>query len=186
MLQLTTKIPIKEEPTLSNFASFDIQVFEFMEITLPKLNYPISKFKLKQENGKMFIFDDSRKKYVSLTPEEWVRQNCMHYLRDQKGFPISLLAVEKGFSLNGVTLRYDLVAYSTLAKPLLLVECKAPGVDISQKTFDQIAVYNLELNVPYLLVTNGLAHFCCVADFENKNFRFLKELPNFKEIILTR
>jgi len=149
---------------------------------LPRLNFPESQFKLKEEQGRMLIFDVSRRKYVTLNPEEWVRQNCLHYLRDAKGYPISLLAVEKGFSINGVNLRYDIVAYSNRGTPLLLIECKAPEITISQKTFDQIAVYNLELKVPYLLVTNGLQHFCCVADFENKKFQFLKEVPEYSQI----
>lgn len=149
---------------------------------LPELNFPNSKFKLKEEDGKLFIFDDARKKFVMLTPEEWVRQNCLHYLRDQKRYPISLLAVEKGIKINNQNLRYDIVAYSKNTKPILLVECKAPEVKISQLAFDQIAVYNLELKVPFLMVTNGLQHFCCVSDFENARYNFLKEVPEFSSI----
>ena len=149
---------------------------------LPQLNFPFSKFKIKEDKGKLFIFDDSRKKFIALTPEEWVRQNCLHYLRDHKKYPISLLAVEKAFKLNGQHLRYDLVAYSKKAKALLLVECKAPDVKISQATFDQIAVYNLELNVPYLLVTNGMQHYCCIVDFEKRQFQFLPEVPDFSTL----
>lgn len=151
---------------------------------LPELNFPFSKFKIKEEKAKLHIFDDARKKFVSLTPEEWVRQNCLHYLRDHKNFPISLLAVEKGISVNNQNLRYDIVAYSKKAKPILLVECKAPDIKISQLTFDQIVVYNLELNVPFLLITNGLQHFCCIADFEEKRFKFLTEIPDFGSIKL--
>lgn len=149
---------------------------------LPALNFPKSKFKLKETDGKFYIFDDARKKYIILTPEEWVRQNCLHYLRDHKRYPISLLAVEKGIKINNQNLRYDIVAYSKNAKPILLVECKAPEVKISQATFDQIAVYNLELNVPFLMVTNGLQHFCCVADFKHAKYDFLKEVPVFNSI----
>ena len=151
---------------------------------LPELNFPYSKFKIKEEEGKLHIFDDSRKKYIALTPEEWVRQNCLHYLRDHKKYPISLLAVEKGIKVNNQHLRYDIVAYSKNAKPVLLVECKAPDVKISQSTFDQIAVYNMELKVPFLLVTNGVQHFCCIVDFEEKRFQFLKEVPDFGTIKL--
>lgn len=147
----------------------------------PRLNFPESKFKLKEEGGKLYILDPSRRKYIMLTPEEWVRQNCLHYLRDVKKYPISLLAVEKGIRINNQNLRYDIVAYNKKAKPILLVECKAPEVKIDQTTFDQIAVYNLELNVPFLLVTNGIDHYCCVADFENKRYQFLKEVPMFTE-----
>ncbi|MDA3930081.1 MAG: type I restriction enzyme HsdR N-terminal domain-containing protein [Prolixibacteraceae bacterium] len=145
----------------------------------PQLNFPVSNFKLKEENGKLFIFDVSRKKYIQLTPEEWVRQNCLHYLRDVKKYPISLLSVERGFKVNNKNLRYDIVAYNKQAKPILLVECKAPDVKIDQSTFDQIAAYNLELDVPYLLLTNGIQHYCCVADFNLKKYHFLKEVPIF-------
>ncbi|MFA9391682.1 MAG: type I restriction enzyme HsdR N-terminal domain-containing protein [Prolixibacteraceae bacterium] len=149
---------------------------------LPQLNFPLSNFKLKEQDGKLYILDVVRKKYVVLTPEEWVRQNCLHYLRDVKKYPVSLLTVERGFKVNKLNLRYDLVAYNKKAQPVLLVECKAPDVKIDQSTFDQIAAYNLELKVPYLMLTNGLQHFCCVTDFENKRFQFLKEVPGFGEV----
>jgi hypothetical protein len=153
-----------------------------MQPQLPRLRFPPSNFKLKQDGDKMYIFDLSRRKYVLLTPEEWVRQNCLHFLRNHKNFPINLLSVEKSFKLNNLVLRYDIVAYSKNAKPVLLVECKAPEVKINQQTFDQIAVYNLELKVPYLLVTNGIDLFCCSVDFDNSRFVFLKEIPDFKSI----
>lgn len=151
---------------------------------LPTLNFPYSKFKLENRDGKLYIFDESRKRYVALTPEEWVRQNCLHYLRDYKQFPVGLLAVEKGFKLNNLNLRYDIVAYSTKAKPILLIECKAPDVEINQSTFDQIAVYNMQLNVPYLMITNGMFHYYCVIDFANKRYNFLPELPNYSSMAL--
>lgn len=152
-----------------------------MAVQLPQLNFPASNFKLKDQDGKLYILDPVRRKYVMLTPEEWVRQNCLHYLRDVKKYPVSLLSVERGFKVNNLNLRYDLVAFNKQAKPILLVECKAPDVKIDQTTFNQIAAYNLELNVPYLMVTNGLEHYCCVADFENKRFQFLKEVPMFSQ-----
>jgi len=137
---------------------------------------------MKETDGTIFILDPTRKKYVLLTPEEWVRQNCLNYLRDQKGFPVGYLAVERSFKLHGKILRYDIVAYSRQAKPLLLVECKAPDVRISQQTFDQVAVYNLHLQVPYLIVTNGLEMYCCESDFAAQCYRFLKEIPDFHAI----
>lgn len=152
-----------------------------MKANLPRLNFPVSNFRLKEAGDKLMIFDEARRRYVVLTPEEWVRQNCLHYLRSQKHYPISLLAVEKGIKINNQLLRYDLVAYSKKGQPVLLVECKAPDVKISQSTFDQIAVYNLKLKVPYLMLTNGLQHFCCVADFENARYEFLKDIPEFRE-----
>lgn len=152
-----------------------------MKAKLPRLNFPESNFRLKEAGDKLMIFDEARRRYVVLTPEEWVRQNCLHYLRSRKRYPISLLAVEKGIKINNQLLRYDLVAYSKKGQPVLLVECKAPDVKISQSTFDQIAVYNLQLKVPYLMLTNGLQHFCCVADFENARYEFLREIPEFRE-----
>ena len=154
-------------------------------IPFTRLNFPASKFKLKEEDGKMLIFDDVRRKYFQITPEEWVRQNCIHFLRDQKHFPVNLLSVERGIKMNGQVLRYDLVGYSKKAKPVLLVECKAPEVKITQQTFDQIAVYNLELKVPFLMVTNGLDHFFCQMDFDNNRYLFLKDLPEFPSMNLT-
>ncbi len=149
---------------------------------IPKLNFPKSSFKIKEANGRIYIFDDTRNKYLLLTPEEWVRQNCLHYLRKNKNYPGSLLAVEKSITLNNKLLRYDIVAYSKAGTPLLLVECKAPEVPITQSVFDQIAAYNLKLEVPYLLVTNGLSHFSCKVDLENSKFIFLKEIPDYKSI----
>lgn len=149
---------------------------------LPKLCFPVSNFKLKQEGGKYSVYDFSRKKYVALTSEEWVRQNCLHYLHYFKNFPINLLSVERSIKLNNLVLRYDIVAYSKMAKPVLLVECKAPDVRISQETFDQIAAYNLELKVPYLLVTNGIELLCCSVDFINSRYYFLKEVPDYHTV----
>jgi len=153
-----------------------------MQPQLPQLCFPISNFKLKEEGDKLYIFDQSRRKFVLLTPEEWVRQSCLHFLHKHKNYPINLLSVEKSIKLNNLVLRYDIVAYSKKAKPVLLVECKAPDVKITQQTFDQIAVYNLELKVPYLLVTNGIDLFCCSVDFINSKFVFLKDIPDYETI----
>jgi hypothetical protein len=151
-----------------------------MQHQLQKLCFPASHFKLKEEGDKLFIFDQSRRKYVLLTSEEWVRQNCLHFLHEQKNYPMNLLSVEKSFKLNNLILRYDIVAWSKNAEPVLLVECKAPEVKISQQTFDQIAVYNLQLKIPYLLVTNGIVLFCCTIDFDHSSFHFLNEIPDYK------
>ncbi|HOO84355.1 MAG TPA: type I restriction enzyme HsdR N-terminal domain-containing protein [Prolixibacteraceae bacterium] len=151
----------------------------YMDFNFQQLNFPFSKFKIEERNGKLFIFDDARKRFVALTPEEWVRQNCLHFLRDHKKFPIGLMAVEKGIKINNQNLRYDIVAYSKKASPILLVECKAPEVTITQATFDQIAVYNISLKVPYLMVTNGLNHYFCQVDFVQKRFQFINDIPEF-------
>jgi len=151
-----------------------------MQFQLPVLNFPPMDFKMKETNGKVFIYDPCRKKYVQLTPEEWVRQHCILFLHLWRGVPLQMLSVEKAFNLNGVVLRYDIVAYSKMGTPLLLVECKAPEVRISPTTFDQIAVYNIQLKVPFLYVSNGVEHFPCEVDYTKSTMVFLKDLPDYK------
>lgn len=145
------------------------------------LNLPNYTFKLKEENGKHYIFDEIRKKYLVLTPEEWVRQNFVKFLVDQKKTPSSLVVIEKGLKLNELSKRADLLVYKN-SSPILMVECKAPTVKITQDTFDQISRYNLTFKVPYLIVTNGLAHYCCKIDLEKKSSEFLKEIPDFEDL----
>jgi len=116
---------------------------------------------------------------VILTPEEWVRQNFLKYLVEEKKYPASLIAVEKEFKLNNLSKRSDAVIYNKQGNPYLIIECKAPEVKIDQKVFDQIARYNMVLNVELLVVTNGLQHFCCKLDAENDTYYFLKEIPDY-------
>ena len=125
------------------------------------------------------LFDIVRKKYVSLTPEEWVRQHLIHYLIKEKKFPISLIAVEKQLTLNNLTKRTDILVFNSEGLPEIIVECKAPSVKITQHTFDQISRYNLKLNANYLMVSNGLEHFNCKMDLENETYIFLKTLPSY-------
>ena len=120
------------------------------------LNFKNYSFRLKKTDDKLWIFDLIRRKYVVLQPEEWVRQHVVHFLIEEKGYPKSLINVEKKLSVNGLTKRYDVVVYSKKGVVLLVVECKAPNVTITQQTFDQIARYNLSLNAQYLMVTNGI------------------------------
>ena len=148
------------------------------------LNLPNYDFKMKTEQGIRQIFDPVRKKMVKLDPEEWVRQNLIQFLYQEKKYPISLMAVEKGLTVNGLSKRFDLLCYSNDSKPLLLVECKAPSVKISQSAFDQISVYNLQFKVPFLLVSNGLEHFCCQLDYTNNSYSFLTEIPNYQNYCL--
>ena len=145
------------------------------------LNLPKYSLKLKSEGLKTFIFDSVRKKYLVNTPEEWVRQNFIQYLIQEKGYPASLMAIEMGIDVLNTKKRCDIVLYSSLGKPNIIVECKAPSVKIGQDTFDQIARYNLTLNTNYLIVTNGLQHFVCVMDHENKCYHFLKEIPSYSK-----
>lgn len=146
---------------------------------MQKLNLPDFNFKIKNSENKMLIFDNLRKKYLVLTPEEWVRQHFVHYLISEKKYPISLIAIEKQLTLNTRKKRTDILVFNQLGTPELIVECKAPSVKITQDTFDQIARYNLKLNANYLIVTNGLSHFYCKMDFKNKTYIFLKDIPAY-------
>lgn len=149
---------------------------------LPQLNFPHYDFRLRENNSRPEIFDDVRKVWVTLTPEEWVRQHAMKWIVEEKKYPASLLAVEKSISVNGLTKRCDIVAFNRDGKPVLVVECKAHDVEISQVVFDQAARYNLTLNVNLFLLTNGMKHFCCVTDHEKQSYSFLKELPVFSTL----
>jgi len=145
---------------------------------MQQLNLPVYSFKTKEEKGKSYIFDEIRKKYLQLTPEEWVRQHFVKYLIQEKNYPASLIVLEKGLKLNELSKRADVLIYKD-SSPILLVECKAPEVKITQSTFDQIARYNLTFKVPFLIVTNGMSHYCCQIDFENNSYKFLEEIPDF-------
>ncbi len=144
-----------------------------------KLNLPQYKFKLTKKNDKIHIYDLIRKKNIFLTPEEWVRQHFIQYLINEKHFPTSLIAVEKEIKVNNLKKRFDILIFNSKGKHEVIIECKAPNVKISQDAFDQIARYNLELKANYLIVTNGLIHYYCKMDFENKKYIFLKECPKY-------
>ena len=146
---------------------------------MQELNFPSYAFKLKSSENKTLIFDIIRKKYVVLTPEEWVRQHVVLFLIEEKKYPISLIAVEKQLKINSLLKRTDVVVFNTKGTPEILIECKAPSVAISQATFDQIARYNLTAQSNYLMVTNGLNHYFCQIDKENETYVFLKEIPNY-------
>jgi hypothetical protein len=143
------------------------------------LNFPTYSFRLKNSENKTHIFDVVRKKFVVLQPEEWVRQHCIQYLIQEKNYPISLINVEKVVLINGLKKRYDIVIFDSNGRLVLVVECKAPKVKISQTTFDQIARYNLTLKAHYLMVTNGLNHYFCTMNYNNESFEFLETLPDY-------
>ncbi len=146
---------------------------------MQKLNFPAYSFRFKNSENKVLIFDEIRKKFVVLTPEEWVRQHVIQLLLLEKNYPKSYINVEKTIKINGLSKRYDLVVFEPNGKIFLLVECKAPEVPISQNTFDQIARYNMVLEAKNLMVSNGLNHYFCQMDFENERYQFLRELPDF-------
>ena len=143
------------------------------------LNLPKAELSIKSKENKQFIFDIIRKKYMVLTPEEWVRQHVVHYLVNQKNYPKSIIAVEKQLTLNTLKKRFDVLVFNTKGLPELIIECKAPNVKITQDTFDQIARYNLKLNANYLMVTNGLQHYYCQMDTKNEKYVFLEDLPDY-------
>ncbi len=147
---------------------------------MQKLNFPAYSFRFKNSENKVSVFDDIRKKFVVLTPEEWVRQHTVQFLLQQKKYPKSYINVEKRVTVNDINKRYDAVVFEPDGTIFLLVECKAPEIKITQDTFDQIARYNLKLTAKYLMVTNGLNHYFCQMDFEKQEYVFLKDLPDFK------
>lgn len=146
---------------------------------MQQLNLPNYTFQLKSKENKTLIFDKFRKKYVVLTPEEWVRQNFALFLNSDKKYPISLIAIEKQLTLYNLKKRTDILIFDKTGNPEIIVECKAPNITITQETFDQIARYNLKIGAKFLAVTNGLQHFYCKMDFKNETYIFLEELPNY-------
>lgn len=137
---------------------------------MQKLNLPDYKFRLKSNENKILIFDNLRKKYIILTPEEWVRQHFVQFLIEEKKYPTSLIALEKQLTINNRKKRTDILVFNKEGNPYIIVECKAPKIKISQAAFDQIARYNLKLKANFLIVTNGLEHFYCRMDFENETY----------------
>jgi len=146
---------------------------------MQKLNFNDYTFRFKNSENKVAIFDDIRKKFIHLTPEEWVRQHVVRYLIDEKKYPRSHVNVEKIIKINGLTKRYDVVVFKPDGSIFLLVECKAPGVAISQQVFDQIARYNMSLNAVHMMVTNGLNHYFCQMDHAQEKYLFLPDLPQY-------
>ena len=146
------------------------------------LNLPSYDIKITQKDGKTFILDVLRKKYVALTPEEWVRQHFVHYLLEHKGYPQGLLANEVQLNLNGTKKWCDSVLFGNDMKAGMIVEYKAPSIEITQAVFDQITRYNMVLKVDYLIVSNGLNHYCCKIDYQTKRYTFLPEIPPYNEL----
>ena len=146
------------------------------------LNFPETILDLKRLDGKEMVFDLIRKKYVVAGPEELVRQHLIHFLIDHRSFPKGLLSVEREFHINGRKKRFDLLVFDSAGKALLVAECKAPSVPIDQKTFEQISVYNIPLQVPYWFLTNGHIHYSCAFDVEKKTIKLLDDLPFYDSL----
>ncbi len=146
---------------------------------MQKLNFKLYSFRFKNSENKVSIFDEIRKKFIILTPEEWVRQHVVQFLLDEKKYPKSLINVEKVLKVNGLRKRYDIVVFNPDGSIFILIECKAPEIKIAQATFDQIARYNMTMKADFLMVTNGLNHYFCQMDYENEKYSFLENLPNY-------
>jgi hypothetical protein len=149
---------------------------------MKQLQFPTYSFRFKNSENKVAIFDEIRKKFIIITPEEWVRQHVVQFLLQDKKYPKSHINVEKLLKINDLNKRYDVVVYNPDGSIFILVECKAPEIKISQHTFDQIARYNMTLNAEYLMVTNGLNHYFCKLDYENEKYDFLSELPEYQSL----
>ena len=149
---------------------------------LPKLNLPDYKFNIRLENENYRIFDQIRNIFVALTPEEWVRQNVVNHLIADLNFPKNRISNETSISCNNLSKRCDTIIYDENFEPFIICEYKSHKVEITQKVFDQIAIYNSKLNVPYLLVSNGLTHLFCKVDADNKRYVFAEKIPNYSEL----
>ena len=147
---------------------------------MQQLNLPEYQFKFKHKGERTEIFDAIRKRFVTLTPEEWVRQNFLQFLIKEKKFPSSLIAIETGLKYNQLQKRADVLAYNKLGLPYLMVECKAPSVMVTQNAFDQVARYNMVFKVRYLVVTNGINHFCCEMNYDENTYSYLETIPFFE------
>ena len=147
-----------------------------------KLNLPAYDFSYRTEEGKLMVLDVFRKRFVMLTPEEEVRQRFARYLVEEKGFPASLMMTEYALKVNKMSRRCDILVHKPAGNPAVLVECKAPEVEINQATFDQVARYNLVFRVSYLMVTNGLKHYCCELNFETGKIIFLNQIPEYGDL----
>ncbi len=146
------------------------------------LKLPPCSLRIKEEQGTRLIYDPLRRKYVALTPEEWVRQHFVNYLTGWLGYPPGLIRIEGSFRLNSMLRRADILVHDRAGEPVLIVECKAPEVKITQEVFDQVINYNFSYGVGYLVVTNGITHFAGKIDIAGRNFMLLDHIPDYKTI----
>ena len=147
-----------------------------------RLNLPQYEIKINEKDGKRMIFDFLRRKYVALTPEEWVRQHFVHFLIEHKGYPKGLIGNEIELQIGAKRLRCDSILYNKMAQPQMIIEYKAPTIPIQQKVFQQISTYNLLLKVDYLIVSNGIQHYCCKMDYDNQKCLFLEDIPEYEKL----
>jgi hypothetical protein len=152
-----------------------------MRLEIDFLKYK-DQLRIRKTAVRLEVYDPVRRQYFMVQPEEMVRQLVLQYLISEKQYPLSKIRVEKGLVVNGLQKRCDILIFDQAIKPLLLVECKSAKVAINQAVFDQIVRYNLAFRVPYLMVTNGLATFCCKMDYNNEGYTFLDVIPLFSNI----
>ncbi len=146
------------------------------------LNLPPADLRISTQHGRLCVFDILRRRYIVLTPEEWVRQHFVHFLIEHKGYPKALLGNEISLTLGNTSKRCDSVLYDVQARPRMIIEYKAPHIPLTQKVFDQISRYNIALQVDYLIVSNGLTHYCCRMDYETGSYTFLTDIPRYEEL----
>jgi type I restriction enzyme hsdR protein N-terminal domain protein len=147
-----------------------------------QLNLPPYQLRVRETNGRKQILDILRRKYVALTPEEWVRQHFIHYLIDHKGYPAPLLANEVPLQVGEKKVRVDSVLYDNQLRPRMIIEYKAPTIPLTQKVFEQISVYNLLLHVDYLIISNGIDTYICKMDYDSQTYTFLEAIPDYQDI----
>ena len=153
-------------------------------MTMVELNLPEYEYKVKKrDDGSWAIWDRLRERWVALTPEEWVRQHFVNWLITEKQFPAALMGNEVSLTLNGIARRCDTVVGDRTGQPLVIIEYKAPSINITQKTFDQIVRYNMVLKARYLIVSNGQEHYCCEIDYGKGSYRFLEEIPGYESLV---
>ncbi|MDR2087230.1 MAG: type I restriction enzyme HsdR N-terminal domain-containing protein [Dysgonamonadaceae bacterium] len=148
------------------------------------LNLPPASLRIRKQGGKAYVFDRLRKHYVRLTPEEQVRQYFVSFLIEYKQYPEGLLSNEVSIELGNVKRRCDTVLYDKFLQPQMIIEYKSPEIPLTQQVFDQISRYNMSLQVPWLMISNGLQHYCCFIDREKKSYSFLKDIPQYGELIM--
>lgn len=149
---------------------------------MESLNIPFTELKTITRENKLYVWDVLRRRYVAMTPEENVRQQFVHFLQRERGFPLSLMNNEISFSLNRTVKRCDTLVYDNHLQPLVLLEYKAPTVPITQKTLDQVSRYNITLHVPFFIISNGLKHYCAQVDYQTESFTFLSHIPSYSEL----
>ena len=149
-----------------------------VDLNLPEFEYKVKK----REDGSWAIWDRLRERWVALTPEEWVRQHFVEWLITDRQFPAALMGNEVSLTQNGIARRCDTVVADRMGQPLVIIEYKAPTINVTQKTFDQIVRYNMVLHARYLIVSNGLSHYCCQIDYETGKYNFLQRIPNYDEL----